>query len=136
MDHNENEKTIREVFHEFTADIVEGLQQNSGKTDNTATVVLGVSIGMLVSAVIAILFVCIGRYLPRLDRRTRVAPHNAAASPSAREVNVQLNAESPTLEMVANTEGAYRSDSDASDDGEGAKATIEAQKRSRMTSVV
>lgn len=140
-----NAETLREVFNQFTMDLVDDLKQKSDQTDNTATVVVGVGIGMLVSAGIVFVFWCIARCCPLLARRIRDAPGTVAVTRVVNDVELdtELDTEtddhqcgSPTSNTVYNTEGAYRSDSEESDEGEGAKAAKEAQRRSRKSGTV
>lgn len=136
--------TLRAVFNQFTMDLVDDVKQKSGQTDNTATVVVGVGIGMLISAAIVCVFWFMSRCCPLVACRMRGA---TSSGPVSRVVNdVELDADpeydqqwasqSPTSATVHNTEGAYRSDSETSDDGEGMKATKEAQRRSRKNGSV
>lgn len=85
-----------------------------------ATVAIGVSIGVVLSAVVVAFFWCVAL----LIRRTRAFDADAAAS-----VVEDIDAVDDSIQQ--NTAGAYRSDSDDSDDGEGARAAKQAQKRSR-----
>jgi len=134
--------TLRAVFNQFTMDLVDDLKQKSGQTDNTATVVVGVGIGMLVSAAIVCAFWCISRCCPLIARRMRGGPRSGTVSRVVNDVELDADPEydpqcaSPTSATVHNTEGAYRSDSETSDDGEGVKATKEAQRRSRKNGSV
>jgi hypothetical protein len=139
--YNAETLTMRTVFNQFTMDLVDDLKQKSGQTDNTATVVVGVGIGMLVSAGIVFVLWCIARCSPLLARRIRDAPGTVAVTRVVN--NVELDTEtddhqcgSPNSNTVYSTEGAYRSDSEESDEEEGAKAAKEAQRRSHKSGTV
>lgn len=136
-----NAETLRAVFNQFTMDLVDDLKQKSGQTDNTATVVVGVGIGMLVSAEIVFIFWCIARCCPLLARRIRDAPGTVAVTRVVNDIELDTETDdhqcgSPASNSVYNTEGAYRSDSECSDEGEGANAAKEAQRRSRKNGTV
>ncbi len=131
---------MRAVFNQFTMDLVDDLKKKSGQTDNTATVVVGIGIGMLVSAAIVCLFWCIARCCSLLARRIRDAPRTVTVSRVGNDIELDGETDegrgASPIPTVHNTEGAYRSDSEESDEGEGVKAAKLAQRRSRKNGTV
>lgn len=121
-----------DVFSQITMELVDDLKQKSGQIDNTATIVGGVGIGMLMSAAIVCAFRCIAMCCPLLDRRIRNATHTGTAAGPALDIDLDADAD----DHQCNTEGAYRSESESSDDGEAVKASKEAQMRSRKSGFV
>ena len=143
MNHSDlcSAETLCVVFKKFASDLVDDLKQKSGQADNSATVVVGVGIGMLLSTVIVFVSWCIARCCHLLALRIRNAPGTVAATRILNDVDLESETEDhqwrrPTLKTVYNTEGAYRSDSEESDEGEGAKAAKVAQRRSRKNGAV
>ena len=120
---------------------VEELQRSSGQKASSVTVVVGVALGTLIAVVVVWFVWCIYLCCPGMALCLRSA--EGGNRKRAREIDVDAEIDHEEGEdrggpsgsgiVARNTEGAYRSDSDASDDGEGAKATREAQRRSRKS---
>lgn len=123
----------------ITLTVVKNIEQRFRQSEKTATVEVGVAIGAVASIVIMLCIFCSARACrcrrgagtvgpmccnPPVSEVTIDAPHSededAAADGSCERAS-----------PPAGTKGAYRSESDSDDEGEGVRVAREAQKRAR-----
>ena len=122
-----------------TLRLVRSIEERLNQTEKNAIIEVGIAIGVFASIWVIACVILMGRcYRRRNDGN--VAP-GACCNAGSKDVVVD-STESVVKEKVesengvpyaANTEGAYRSDSDSDDEGQSAKLSKEAQKRSRST---
>ena len=133
-----------------TLKLVRDLEVYFEQSEKTATVEVGVAIGALVSVCIMLCLCCSAKVCIAAKRGD--SPVVACCKPSSSEITLEegrdndddedeeyggTQAEAGGTESAPSalgTEGAYRSDSDSDDEGEGAKVSREAQRRSRCAS--
>lgn len=121
----------------FVKDLVDGIRDRN-YSDSSATVIVGVSIGISISATILCFCLLLRQVCISLGNLHSVGEKVDSVKEQEVEDNVsQGDEESSVPEGIPNhtqvPEGGYRSESESSDDGETAKATKTAQKRSRHT---
>lgn len=120
------------------------------QSEKTATVEVGVAIGVLVSVCIMLCLCCSAKVCIAAKRGD--SPVVACCKPSSSEITLEDGRDNNEDEdeeyrdpqadaggaenapSTLGTEGAYRSDSDSDDEGEGAKVSREAQRRSLCAS--
>ena len=111
-----------------TLTLVREMEAYFEQSENMATAEIGVAIGVVVSLGIMLGLCCSANVL--ISAKQGGSPVVACCKPRPGAVGTE-NASS-----ALGTEGAYRSDSDSDDEGEGAKVALEAQMRSRCASGV
>lgn len=111
--------------------LVRSIEARFNQTEKNAIVEIGIMIGACASICLIACVMLIGRYccLQNGGRKGAVMD----STDSVIEEGVDNEGGDPS---VANTEGAYRSDSDSDDEGQSVKLSKEAQKRSRSTAGV
>lgn len=124
-----------------TLKLVGDMQTYFEVSEQTATMAIGVSIGVAVSCVILLCMCCSSKVIYvtgqklAFGRGCCAATAMESATPALHTNSAEndtTSAPGPTgTESVFGTEGAYRSDSESDDEGEGAKAAAVAQKRAR-----
>jgi hypothetical protein len=130
-----------------TLGLVRDMEVYFEQSEKTATVEVGVAIGVIVSVCIMLCLCCSAKVCMAANKGDSHVV--ACCKPSARDIALEsghddeeegYNTSSPGGGGVENapsavgTEGAYRSDSDSDDEGEGAKVSREAQRRARCAS--
>ena len=133
-----------------TMRLVKDLEDRFHQSEKSATIEVGITIGVVISLCI-LSCVCFSAKACRVCKGSDVA---APACCGAKEMRVDLeDAEDDEKDRdkgdgstsmsdmngapsVANTEGAYRSDTDSDDEGQGATLSKEAQKRARANGYV
>lgn len=128
-------------FHITNASLllVNAVEDQFSQSENNAAIEIGVCIGMVLSACI-LLFIY---GFKRCRRQKKLIKESGPASDVSIESNADRceNKDDEDCEdcekapYAVRTEGAYRSDSDSDDDGQGARVNKEAQKRSRKAYV-
>jgi hypothetical protein len=102
------------------------MENTYGESERTATITIGICVGITVSLVIMACF-CVGsRMFGGVQKRPRVKKMHCQET--AKTNSAQHNS--------LDTEGAYRSDSDADDEGQGQQITKRAQVRARQEGTV
>ena len=119
--------------------LVRSIEERFNQTEKNAIIEVGIAIGVFASIWLIVCIILLGRCYRRRNGDD-VAPGTCCnagskdvvidSTESVIEEGIENESGAPS---VANTEGAYRSDSDSDDEGQGAKLSKEAQKRSRST---
>ncbi len=107
----------------FTDDLVSSTKQYTGLEEQDAVVLVGVSLGVLISAACAAVMYVLVRGVCRRS----CGSHMDTGKSSAESGIVPV---SPPADS-SNTEGCYRSSTDSDDEGQGATTSRIAQKRSK-----
>jgi len=131
-----------------TMRLVKDLEDRFDQSEKSATVEVGVTIGVVISLCI-LSCMCFSAKACRLCKGSDVA---APACCGVKETRIDLEGAEEDEEdcgednsgvgdihgapSVVNTEGAYRSDTDSDDEGQGATLSKEAQKRARANGSV
>jgi hypothetical protein len=124
----------------FTLVIVKNIEQRFRQSEKTATVEMGVAIGAVASVIIILCIFCSAKVCHCRQGIGTVGPMccKPLVSDVALEVahyadeNAAADDACENAHPPAGTEGAYRSESDSDDEGEGVRVAREAQKRSRV----
>ena len=118
--------------------LVKAIEQRFSQTEKNATIEIGVVLGMLLSACILVLMYALNRcrkYKKDIEESgptSDVSLESAAEGCESKDEEDCENAPSATAQST----GAYRSDSDSDDEGQGARVNKEAQKRARKSNGV
>lgn len=128
----------------LTLVVVKRIEQRFRQSEKTATVEVGVAIGALASIVILLGILCSTRVC--LTNQPSGVGGRACCAKVPRDLNMEGaqdddddvagNERSEHEQSPARTEGAYRSESDTDDEGEGVRVAREAQKRARASGEV
>lgn len=133
-----------ERLTDATLKLVRLIEEKFNQTEKTATITLGVLVGIVASTcLISCMITSRHLYKTQNNRVTGSADTccvtNEHCEVFEQPVSVSLaegDGETANVSSAAGTEGAYRSDSDSDDEGQGAKLCEEAQRRSRMSNCV
>lgn len=130
---------VDSLMNKGSMGFVEFIKENFHTTEKNAIVLVGVCIGVFLSLWLLACVVVAGNVCGSLSKVNLGSPRACCDSVKAVEAQEAAPAaeggeagdDDPEAPSVANTEGAYRSDSDSDDEGQGARLSKQAQKRAR-----
>lgn len=118
-----------------TMPLVKTLADTLSQSEKNATVEIGVVIGMATSALVLSLIYVAKLCIVRINKPSN-APMKSDVSTESQTEACEEKDEDCENAPATGTEGAYRSDSDSDDDGQGTRVAKEAQKRARKSNGV
>ena len=117
--------------------LVRSIEERFSQTEKNAIIEVGIVIGACASVCLIACVILIGRYCCLQNGGDAPCLQNGGSKDAVMDSTDSVVEEGVDNEggapSVANTEGAYRSDSDSDDEGQSVKLSKEAQKRSRST---